>query len=542
MKNLFCSLIAIVISVFQFIFPFTKELPVGIAEIENIDGVYTFYYPNSVKDVSLFKRLELLSRDENATSFEGENNSREGTSIIVSPYFKAEINGNKIPVYSTLTYSGTKSEVVFHSYATIFVDTDNFDLQLKLDPDRFIVKKSQVFPTSLGAKAEIKLNKVYTQLNKFGSYTFLFNDDDQKHGLTVFVKPYVDENKEIENYKLIYGENNVTVFEPGIHNIDFLNINQSNSVIYLKAGALILPNHNFEITKQEDDWEIIELDAPQNNSAGLARYPVINCYDKENICILGNGTIDMTQLDWHERRGVVFSSCNNITLKNIFIVNPAEWAIITCQCKNIEIDSVNIFGYRTNSDAFAICNSENATINNCFARSGDDLFEVKTLNTATEKITKNVTFSNCVAWNGKARCFGITHEVFYSISDVTFKDSCVVFRDATWNNDFVSSLAIDIGQGGADVTDITFENIEINKDTGRPLNILACNDGIINNSIDNIVFKNITWNSNLKANINIQSTNKLNTSFENIVANGEIISLENTDNWLESNGGSYTIK
>ena len=49
----------------------------------------------------------------------------------------------------------------------------------------------------------------------------------------------------------------------------------------------------------------------------------------------------------------------------------------------------------------------------------DDTFEVKALGGTMD--SKNITFTNCIAWGGYARCFGITGEVNKKISDVAFR-------------------------------------------------------------------------------------------------------------------------
>jgi polygalacturonase len=161
-----------------------------------------------------------------------------------------------------------------------------------------------------------------------------------------------------------------------------------------------------------------------------------------NIKLLGNGIIDLSHLDRGERRGLVIAYSSNIEIRGVKFINSPEWTFITYDSQNITIKDVDIFGYRLNSDAFAICNTRNATIDNSFCRSGDDLFDVKTLGGAETAISKNITFSNCTAWNGKARCFGFCGEANKEISDITFKDSCVVFHDATWDINRIPTIAI----------------------------------------------------------------------------------------------------
>lgn len=75
---------------------------------------------------------------------------------------------------------------------------------------------------------------------------------------------------------------------------------------------------------------------------------------------------------------------------------------ITYCCKDVAVSQVDILGHRGNCDSFAICNTENAHITDCFARTADDEFVVKVLGGTMR--SKNITFSNCVAWGGYALC------------------------------------------------------------------------------------------------------------------------------------------
>ncbi len=530
---------AAIIAFLQLIFPFIGVTPpaadAGISCVG--DSTYTYYYPeNAVHKATADVVYEFLSRGEKPTTFDGENNGREGSGIVFSPYFEAYIGEKEIPVYSTPVYSASTDEVELHSYATVLVDGDAPDISLSLKVYGFSVKEAIVLPESLNATPNVDGRKVNAHFNSFGAYSFMFNENDQEHAFTLFLKPYIDEDKEIAEYKEKYGEENVAVLEPGVHEIDYLDIQKDNSVLYLKAGSVLLAKHKFEMTAPEQDFETVEDGAPQNNCLGLYRYPVVNFYNCKNVKLLGNGTIDMTQLDWLERRGVVFSMCENIEMRDTVLLNAPAWAMVAHCCDGVKIENVTVFGYRTNSDGIAITNTQNAVVSDCYARSGDDLFEVKTLRTSEAYETKNVLFKNCYGWNGKARCFGVTHEVNYPISDVTFRNCSVIYRDATWDNDTVCSLAVQVGEGGAPVRNILFENIEIYKDHGRPINVLVMSDGITESVIENVIFRNITWNADMKGQLEAVNGNTAEVKFENIIANSTPVSAENASSWLENNG------
>ena len=113
----------------------------------------------------------------------------------------------------------------------------------------------------------------------------------------------------------------------------------------------------------------------------------------------------------------------------------------------------------------------------------------------------NITFSNCIAWGGYARCFGITGEVNKSISDVTFRDCAVIYRDGIWDNDRIGSLVVVAEQTKGSIDGVLFENIEIFRDEGRPILVKIYDEDAENFEIKNVVFRNISYTSYMKPKI-----------------------------------------
>ena len=177
----------------------------------------------------------------------------------------------------------------------------------------------------------------------------------------------------------------------------------------------------------------------------------------------------------------------------------------------------------------------NATVNDCYARSGDDLFEVKTLGGSSDAISRNITFNNCIAWGSKARCFGITGETNKDISQVVFRNSAVIFSDATWNNNILGSLVIISGTGNTLIDDILFENIEIYQNAGRPINLFIESEEAKRTKITNVLFRNITYSGGIPSRVNTRSqgNNLIEVCFENVVGNGVKWTNENIAGFLE---------
>ncbi len=421
--------------------------------------------------------------------------------VTISPYYTAKISDTEIPVYASVVFIRVDDTGTLHSFSEIYVEPDTeFSFNIELTGEMVELENAIVLPASHEVTTVCENNTVKATINKTGIYTFLFNNANQYYGYTLTVREKVDEEAEIADYIETYGEENVIVVDRGYHELDYSSfVGMDNLVIYLKEGAYIVANHKFDITCAEDEGKYHEPGAREENAVGLTRYPYVNFYQCNNVVLTGRGVIDMTRLDRRERRGVVFTCCNNIDVSDIKIINSPEWSFIAYSCTNLTIEDVDIIGNRGNCDGFAICNTENATINNCFARVADDTFEVKALGGNMD--SKNITFTNCIAWGGYARCFGITGEVERQISDVTFRDCAVVYRDGVWNNDRIGSLVVVAEKTTGGIDGVLFENIEIFRDEGRAILVNIYDEEAENFEIKNIKFKDISYTSYLPSKI-----------------------------------------
>lgn len=469
--------------------------------------------------------------------------------IIESPYFTVHVESKKIPVYATTVFVGNTQKGALHSFCEIYVDTSkDIDLSFQLNTHGFIINKANIFPSSLDFKPIHSTNHLNGTIKELGTYTFVFNDTDQEHGFTLFVRELVDEDKEIA--ELQNDGYNVVVVEKGFHDqmpcYDFYGA--QNTVYYLKRGAYLLAKHKYDINSETDNTgNADKTDQAEINAGhlpmGLTRTPYLNLTMCNNVKILGNGVIDLSHLDRGERRGIVLAYSNNMEIRGVKFINSPEWTFITYDCENVVIKDVDIFGYRQNSDAFAICNTRNATIDNSFCRSGDDLFDVKAAGGRDEAVSKNVTFTICTAWNGKARCFGICGEVYKDISDITFKDSCVVFHDATWNKDRIPALAIVVENPGGSISNVTFENIEIHRAHSRAIGCLIYGDTVENFNISNVTYRNIRYNTTYPTKVASNGkVNSIQTTFENVYANGNKITSVSNDFFEYDQYASITVK
>ncbi len=290
--------------------------------------------------------------------------------VFVSPYYTAKIRNMDIPVYASVVFNRADDTGDIHSFSEVYVEPGSeFSFNIELKSETVKLNNAIVLPESLGVGAETRNGIIRASITKPGIYTFLVNGAQQHYGYTLFVREAIDEDAEIAEYIKNYGKDNVIVLEKGVYEYDYVNfVSQNNMVIYLKEGAYVIANHLYDIDCAEDENKYFEPDAPQHNAIGLTRYPFLNFFNCNNITFTGRGVIDLTRLDRRERRGVVFTNCNNINISGIKIINSPEWSFISYCCTDVNIEQVDIIGNRGNCDGFAICNSHDVIVNNCFAR------------------------------------------------------------------------------------------------------------------------------------------------------------------------------
>lgn len=442
---------------------------------------------------------------------------RDHLGVMISPYYTAEIADTKIPVYATTVFSGETQKGLLQSFSEVYLDKDtDFSFNIRLDAVSMKMSNAICLPESLGVDCVTKNGTMTATITDFGIYTFLFNNAGQEYAYTLFVRENVDDDEEISKLVSELGEENVIVVE-GYIETPWANITSDNMAIYLKKGAYVAAQHMYDIKSAEDEKRYIEEDALTSNSIGLTRKPFVNVYNCDNFTIAGYGAIDLTALDRRERRGVVMCGVTNATAKGFKIFNSPEWSFITYDCENVDISAVDIFGYRINADAYAICSSRNVTVTDSFCRTGDDLFDVKGLGGREGIESRNIVFSDCVAWGGKARCFGICGEVHSPISDVTFKDSAVIIRDATWHEDRIASLSVIVEEQGGSINNVTFENIEIFRDDGRAIGVVILGESIEGFDCESITFRNISYRACEKSKVSSNGKeNNISVTFEDI--------------------------
>ncbi len=461
--------------------------------IINQATIYPISYDGIEKCNTLTKFIKEVDYDDGS-----HNNEAHDIGAILSPYFTVKINGQDVPAYSVRTSRGA------HSFLQIDATDESFPLSVQVET-KFDAENYQVMPLSYGVSANTGDRSVYTEIPSYGNYT-LVPDDDITHALTVFVRAK-QEYVAPEGYEVIKvapgkhddvieftAEKQVMYFEAGVHELRYAVNFKSNTEVYFEPGAHIIatmPTVEGETPTKNPDW------------AGMTGWRALfqGQYVK-NVRISGRGFIDLTRLDWHARSVIQFDQCENITVDGVTLNNSPEWTMFFTQSKNITVNEVMLFGYRQNSDGIAIVDSANAVVKNCFARAGDDLFEVKSMYGNCQIKIENIVFENNNAWPDKCRGMGIIYESSRDMTDIHFIGGSVAFAPAEWMDD-LGALIIFLNDR-ANVSNVSFEGIEVYSSVKYPINV-SLNENA-SAQIKDVTFKDITIYCDTELKIENRST------------------------------------
>lgn len=477
----------------------------GLKDGETMETIVTPITFDNITDIDDLEKFITEVDKEDGT----HDNDSKDVGVIVSPYFSATITDKTISCYAVRTAIGA------HSFAMIDVTENSFPFQIEITVATG-GKTVNVLPESYGVKTELTLKGVKATIEKFGNYTFVVGNDKTK-ALTLFVRKdevYVaPEDYDVvriaagtHNEKIAFTKSKqVLYFESGTHyikyNIDFLN----DTEVYLERGAYIyatMPDNN-ETPILNPDW------------AGMTRWKALfEGNGVENVRISGRGMIDLSKLEWHARSAIRFDLSKNVTVEGVSINNAPEWTMYFTQSQNISVSEIMLFGYRQNSDGICLTDCRNATVKNCFARSGDDLFEVKSMYGACTVPIENIRFEQCNAWPDKARGLGIIAESVRDMTNICFIDCSVGYASAKWMDE-LGSIVVCLA-GKAKIDDVHFENIEIFESAKYPVNVTV--DKESSAVIENVYFNNIDIRG--KKDIRIANNSEVGGEIKNIWFDG----------------------
>jgi polygalacturonase len=223
-------------------------------------------------------------------------------------------------------------------------------------------------------------------------------------------------------------------------------------------------------------------------------------------------------IEYKHRPGmmIVFSRCENISIKDVTIKDSPEWTIRISGCDNVVVSGIDIINNPLipNNDGIHCPTSRNVRISDCYIATGDDGIIVTgfedeiDVNGAKEKLNnprkfqfgnhtgfaENVTVSNCVI---QSRSAGI--RIGYGNNSI---------RNCTFQNLIITNSNRGIGIFSRDrgsIENINFSDIRIETrlhkghwwGKGEPVHVsaIAENPGINPGKIRNISFQNVTMKS-----------------------------------------------
>ncbi len=510
------SLVLIVIFAFCFLTFGCAGATGDFGNYKPISAPLSVKFPDTIKSVdSGFVNLEKFK----AQSLTNDANIQ---GVIVCPYYTVTYNnGEKLYSYSVPSVS---SEL--HSFGYIEATEDMFPITVTISAN-YAVNRAVVIPEKLGVMPTVESNKVTLTINSFDYYTVLFNGKfNFDRPYTIFVREY--EQIEVpDGYKLIE-------YEPGIHYIDRIPMPESKTMVYLHTGAYLIAKQP-SVTNEKNTTDTFGMTVWNG---------VFYSVGQSDLIIKGNGVLDLSNLTWHARCPINFSSCSNILIDGITIIDSSSWTLFMADCKDMVIRDVILLGYRTNSDGIVITCCKNVLVENCFVRSGDDLIEVKaTLPTAHNSQTggSNIIFRHCQAWAEKTRCFGFIQESELDVDGVLYEDCSALYQDATWDSAMGTFLVI-VGDG-SNIKNVKFKDCDAYYVEGYVMNVsLGKNQWTITNemgTISGISFENIKYYSYYdeldtsvkNKGIRLQNTKENGTendyhdiSFKNLIQDGMAVS------------------
>ena len=457
--------------------------------------------PSGRQAVELPEYVEEVVNLEDFAAQGAEPTAAQMEGIALSPLFRVDVDGTELPVYCVPVTAGGP-----HSFAMLDAEEGEFPMQVTVTVANG-ASRAQILPERRNVTTHTDAGRVTFTLTGYGDYTLVV-DGSHVRPLSFFVRPF--ETPEVpRGAKLIE-------YRRGIHFVDSISL-ESNTVLYLHAGALLVakqPTTAEESPTIGSDW------------AGMTRWKsFISAEYQQNVTIAGHGVVDLTNLNWHARSPISVVGCENVNISGIALINAPEWNITVPLSKHIEIRDVVIFGYRQNSDGIALVDSQDALVEDCFIRSGDDLFEVKSNYKDSESGGKDIVYRNCTAWADKCRGFGVIQETKNDMQNLLFEGCSMLYRMQDWSEE-LGSLVVIVGDGGH-ISDVTFRDIEVHYDKSYVFNVsLGPTDwsaGEVVGAIDGVTFEDIRVTGNNRVRIRGNGAAPDNIRFKDVTVDGKKI-------------------
>lgn len=235
---------------------------------------------------------------------------------------------------------------------------------------------------------------------------------------------------------------------------------KSNVELHLSPGAVL------SFSTNQADYPVV-----QSRWEGVQQAVYASCIygeNAENIAVTGFGKLDGNgQAWWHMFRNeraalryprpklISFHQCRRVTIQQVQLINAPSWTVNPILCENVTIDNISILNPADspNTDGIDPESCKNVRISNCSIDVGDDCIAVKagTEDTAERVACENITISNCTMVHGHGGVV-LGSEMSGDIRNITITNC--VFQDT----DRGIRLKSRRGRGGI-VEDVRISNI-----------------------------------------------------------------------------------
>lgn len=348
-----------------------------------------------------------------------------------APDWRLAIDGRAIPVRRVPTWRDGVAGLAI-------ADADG-PLVLELScPDRSI-RSAQVLPRSAGLAAEVVDGRLRLLLPAPRMLT-LAVDCGEERILHLALRPPERDAPPPE-------APGVRHFPPGLHEPTTLRL-RDGETLHLAAGAVLRPRLPAdEPPEVARDWAGQPVHAPFIGAEGARR-----------VTIRGRGILDLGQLPWHARMGVVFDGCTQIRIEGITILDAPSWAVLLQGCQEAVVRDLCIVTRRENGTGVAVSSSRAVSVEDCLLRCADDPVSVKA--TDPSLACEDILVRRCTVWNEHARALGVC-QVRAPVRRVRFSD-CDIIRDLAEGGHDGGCLVALVDDAGT-IEDLVFTGIRIER-------------------------------------------------------------------------------
>ncbi|MWV43893.1 glycoside hydrolase family 28 protein [Paenibacillus sp. HJL G12] len=137
----------------------------------------------------------------------------------------------------------------------------------------------------------------------------------------------------------------------------------------------------------------------------------------ENVSVTGSGTLDGNGQPWWDKKRnrpeelpyprpklISLDGCIRVTIKDVTLKNSPSWTVNPIRCDNVTIDNISILNPADspNTDGIDPESCRNVRISNCHIDVGDDCIAIKsgTEDTQERIPCENITITNCTMIHG----------------------------------------------------------------------------------------------------------------------------------------------